>query len=56
MNKDWCRIRDVYDYKTKSWEPTGVKLDKNEYEECPNCFVMLAKRYDSFVIRNKKEK
>ena len=56
MNKDWYRIRDVYDYdpKTKSWEPTGIKLDMDEYEECPNCFVMLAKRYNSFVIRNEK--
>ena len=55
-NKDWYRIRDVYDYdpKTKSWEPTGIKLDMDEYEECPNCFVMLAKRYNSFVIRNEK--
>ena len=54
MNKDWYRIRDVYDYdpKTKSWEPTGIKLDMDEYEECPNCLVMPAKRYNSFVIRN----
>ena len=43
MNKDWSRIRDVYDYDpmTKSWEPTGIKLDMDEYEECPNCFVIL---------------
>ena len=52
MNKDWYRILDVYDYdsKTKSWEPSGIKLDMDEYE----CIVMLAKRYNSFVIRNEK--
>ena len=45
-----------YDPKTKSREPTGIQLDMDEYEECPYGFVMLAKRYYSFVIRNEKEK
>ena len=52
MNKDWYCIRDVFDYdpKKKSREPIDIKLDMDEYEECPNCIVILAKRNNSFVV------
>ena len=45
ISKDWYRITLRLRQRPKD-EIMGAyrQLDMDEYEECPNCFVMLAKR------------
>lgn len=40
--------------RSSSIKKRPIKLDIDEYEECPNCFMMLAKIYQSFMVRNEK--